>query len=139
MNPSNTKVYYLASPYSHSSKSVQENRRMFITQVAAKLKTQHDLTLICPITQSAEIVKYMPEPDSSGKFSTWQKDDLLFIDISHGVIVCLMEGWHKSVGVTAEINHARANNKDIFYYCPHREEFYTVEEFHKIKNKFIKD
>lgn len=54
-------------------------------------------------------------PSLRGDFKTWETLDLRCVQESDGLIVCLMPGWDKSIGVQAEIAHAESLNKSIYY------------------------
>jgi hypothetical protein len=108
-------VAYLASPYTHKSKSIMKRRERAVTHAAAKL-TEQGYTLICPITTSAQLVQFME--NTSSVWADWEKNDKRLVKVSDFVIVLCLDGWDKSVGVTAEIEYAKALNKSIMYISP---------------------
>ena len=110
------KLIYLASPYSHSSTTVEKWRYGEITRVAAKLHKTHIHSFILPITQSHELKAW--EPKLGGSFAKWRDRDLFFISKSDEVWVVMMEGWKESVGVTAEIDYAIKKDIPVKYLNP---------------------
>ena len=109
------KLIYIASPYSHKSKSVMKNRVATVSKVAAILTKKYKFAMFLPITQSAEMVKY--EPSLGGDFKSWESIDIFMVkEKADEVWVILMEGYDTSIGVTAEIECARRHNKPIKYF-----------------------
>lgn len=96
---------YLASPYSHRNKEIREIRAELATGTAALLISK-GVPTYSPITQSVEIAKYLKDKkNTSWKF--WKTQDLALLDKSDALIVLTIKGYDKSVGVTAEIEHAK--------------------------------
>lgn len=108
------RLIYLASPYSHKEKLIQEHRYKLITHVAARLTHQHGYAMFLPITQSHQLVEALPT-QLSGTFQKWQDIDLYMVEKADELWVCTMPGWRESVGVTAEIEHAKTLGKPIYY------------------------
>lgn len=111
------KQVYLASPFSHKSKLMMKARFEEINKIAADLHLKYPHAFICPITCSATLKKYQPKLIGTD-FAYWAARDLKFIDTSEELWVVTMESWQDSVGVTAEIQHAKATNKPVFYVDP---------------------
>ncbi len=101
------KLIYIASPYSHKDKAIENYRYKEITRIAAKLHKRYDHAFILPITQSYQVNTW--EPSLGGSFSKWRDRDLLFISKSDEVWVVMLEGWQESIGVKAEIAFATEN------------------------------
>lgn len=102
---SKCKLIYLASPYSHRSKRVEQSRYREINRIAAALHTTYDHAFILPITQSHILRKY---EDSLGTtFKAWCERDLRFIKACDEVWVVKLKGWDTSVGIKAEIAFAK--------------------------------
>lgn len=109
------KVYYLASPYSHNS-SVQVYIRYREQQrLHAKLITNYNAIILAPIEMCHMMSERFRLPTG---YEFWKRRDRTFIDRSDGVIVCLMDGWKESIGVTDEIVHAKATGKEVLYLDP---------------------
>lgn len=110
------RLSYLASPYTHKSLRVQNKRLKDVTIVGAILTLRGE-ALITPITTSAELIKYMPNI-GSGFIGFWDKLDLFYISKCNHVFVLKLDGWDKSIGVTAEVEYAKALDIPITYLEP---------------------
>ncbi len=119
------KVYYFASPYSHPSKEVVVERYERVILAAWELITKKKYTLIEPIAMSHEKATRYEMPTD---FVFWGKMDKLLISKTDGVIVCMLEGWQESKGVTQEIAFAKERGLPVFYYCPTSSKFVTKDE-----------
>jgi hypothetical protein len=112
-------LVYLASPYSYESKIpfvsalVKYARYVRITRIGAKLTEERDIALICPITQSHQLGKYMV--DNDGGFDRWRTVDLSYIAKCDQLIVVKMAGWEESIGVQEEIKYAKRKKIPIEY------------------------
>ena len=111
------KQVYVCSPYSHPDNAVRVERYNQINLIAGLLHVWHRHAFILPITQSVKVCEYAPQLD--GSFGEWKDRDLCFIDNSQEVWVICMDGWKESIGVQAEIAHARKLGKPIRYIDPH--------------------
>ena len=107
--------FYLASPYSHKSDRIRISRGDRVTKYGAKL-IKAGVLIYAPITTSREFVR--SEPSLGNGFETWESLDLTFVQLSSGVIVYMLPGWEKSIGVRAEIDFAKEIRKDIYYMEP---------------------
>lgn len=110
------KFIYVASPYTHKHKHVEKFREREVTRVAAKLTKRYGYAMFLPITQSHQMVKFMPE--LGGKFQSWAKIDLHMVGLADELWVVKLDGWDQSVGVIAEIEHAKKLKKPIKYINP---------------------
>lgn len=113
---------YLASPYSHNIGSESERqmvrnfRALTITRIAIQLKQKYNVVFFLPITQSHAMKEI---DDSLGtNFDAWEADDLCAIDHCDEVWVAKLDGWKESIGVCAEIAHAKKTNKPVKYINP---------------------
>lgn len=107
---------YLASPYSHPDKKVEDERYQLVAQVAANL-VDHGHLIFCPITHARPMAPYRqlkPRLNGSG-FNSWEHMDLEFIKRCDELWVVCLEGWDKSVGVQAETKFARSCGKPVRY------------------------
>lgn len=98
------KLIYLASPFSHKDKNIEESRFKDITLIAALLEKKYGYAMFLPITQSYAMVKMVPS--LGGEFKSWEKIDLFMVGKSDELWVVKLEGWENSKGVKAEIKHA---------------------------------
>lgn len=105
-----SKLVYLASAYTVKTGYFKRLRMWLrfrkVTKIAAKL-TDQGYFLLCPITQSHEIAKFL----SKGRRRDWEfwKDlDTEMIRNCSRLFVCLdIPGWEKSTGVQAELEICR--------------------------------
>lgn len=107
------KTVYLASPYSHRNRSVEVKRYLDVTKVAALLTRDLGVPMFLPITQSYKMVEMIPA--LGGSFEKWKKIDLTWVGRSDELWVVMLDGWDKSIGVLAEIRHAKRLKKKIRY------------------------
>lgn len=108
------KVYYLASPYSHKDPKVLCARYEEQGRIAAHLISKGYL-VIAPIEMCHHLSQKYKLP---GGYEYWQERDREFISRSDAVIVCKMDGWKESVGVTDEIEYAKSLGKQVQYLDP---------------------
>lgn len=120
-----TKLVYVASPYSPTSKLgklplirtiIKAYRNYRITKIIGKLQELFDYAFIGPITQSHQTGKYMKNHD--GGFETWRTRDLTYISKCDTLWVVTLNGWNKSKGVLEEIKFAKKQKIDIWYVHP---------------------
>jgi hypothetical protein len=105
-----SKLYYLASPYSHKNPFIRAYRYLAVDYAAAVL-TDQGFRLLEPISMCHhKTVNYNME---SG-YEFWKVRDRGFIDVSDGVIVLTMPGWLRSIGVMDEIDHANDQDKPVY-------------------------
>ncbi len=108
-------LVYLACPYSHPSKDVEQWRYEESTKAAAWLINEKALNIFSPITHSHPLRML---GGCSGNWKFWEKIDREYIDVSHRLIVLLLDGWKGSVGVQAEIEIASKKGLKIDYLLP---------------------
>lgn len=126
------KTVYLASPYSHDRKEIMNAREAHVTRVAAALMSKHRVSFFLPITQSAAMQRYNPTL-GDGSFAFWADIDLHEVALRDETWVVQLEGWDKSIGVLAEIKHAKKLGKPVYYINPR-----TLKK-RKAKNKVYDD
>lgn len=107
-------VYYLSSPYSSPDPEVVNRRYLEIDEIGYKL-LMRGITLIEPIAAShMKSLKFKMPSDAAW----WRTHYTRQIAVSTGVIVAMMDGWDKSVGVQEEIAIAKKMGKVVIYYNP---------------------
>lgn len=104
-------MIYLASPYSHSDKTIVEKRVEIISKYAAKLLSKR-MHCVSPILIGTTIFKYATLPSD---FEFWQHLSYDLLKRCDMIIVLKLEGWQESIGVQAEINFAIKNNIKVEY------------------------
>lgn len=111
--PQNEKtLVYLATPYSHESEEVREQRFNNVNKYAAEL-IKKGFHVYSPISHSHPINKVGNLP-TSWKF--WKEHDEAILQHCKKLIVLCQEGWKESVGVQAEIEIAQSYRIPVEYY-----------------------
>jgi len=91
------KLVYLACPYSHPDKLVRVERFEAANRCAAILMRLGAL-VFSPISHFHPIAEHgLPEG-----WEFFERFDMVFLELSKAVLVCAVDGWQKSRGVTAE-------------------------------------
>lgn len=103
------KKIYLASPYSHDSAFIREERFLQVCKKAAELMLDGHI-VFSPIAHSHPISKFIGNPNDS---DFYLKQDFSFIEWCDEVWVFAIGGWTESRGVTAEINQAALSGKPV--------------------------
>ncbi len=106
-------LWYLATPYSKYPAGVEQAFIDAAKQGAMLIK--HGINIICPITMSHPFAVHA---GMSGDFEMWEKLDFAIIDNCKSVIVCQLDSWDKSTGVTKEIAYAKSLGKPVYYMLP---------------------
>lgn len=105
------KLYYLASPYSHKDATIRKRRAEDVTCAAVSL-LRHGIFTFAPIAYNEPWEKY----NLPGDWTFWCDFDKKFIErCDGGLIVLMLDGWEKSVGVNAEVAHAKSLGLPIFF------------------------
>lgn len=103
-------LYYLASPYTHPDRDVMDERAEVVTKAAVDL-LRLGVFVFAPIAYNAPWEKY----NLPGNWTFWEDFDKAFVSRMDGIIVLQIDGWDKSVGVTAEIQFAKENGLPVYY------------------------
>ena len=104
-------LIYLAVPYSHPDIEVREERFGAVNRAAAKLMEQ-GLHVFSPISHSHPI---SIEGNLPTNWEYWEAYDRVFLNASNKLIVLMLDGWDKSVGVSGEIEIAKELGIEIEY------------------------
>jgi hypothetical protein len=99
-----SKLYYLASPYTHENTKIMKTRFINVCKLSAILlkKGIHNL---CPIASSHPTAKYGKIVSTVWK--DWAKLDLNFLKRCDGILISMLDKeWYKSVGMKAEFEYA---------------------------------
>lgn len=104
------KLLYLASPFSHSDREVMYERTRLATNATIKLFNS-GFAIFSPIAYNGSWI----DEDVPGDWNFWKTFDELLISKMDGLIVLMLPGWDKSIGVTAEIEYAKSLNLPIEY------------------------
>jgi hypothetical protein len=107
-------VIYLAVPYSHPDPDVMEKRYLAANKTAYRLMV-YGHAVFSPISQSHPIEQTVGVRKN---WDFWRYQDLTILDRCDTLFILCLDGWKESVGVTEEIEYARANDIDIIYLRP---------------------
>lgn len=106
--------WYLASPYSHPSVNIREQRAR-----AARDATYHALrqgyVTFSPIHATHDIACAHSLPKDA---AWWESYNSRYLDKCAGVIVLQLDGWRESVGVGTELDFADARDLTVLYMRP---------------------
>ena len=109
-----TKVYYIASPYSHKSKRMMNRRYLAVDKAAAKLCLSGFL-LIEPISMCHyKSLKF----DMPTGYEYWKNRDRKFVSMCDGILILTIPGWDTSTGVKDEVAYAQVLGKEVIYLDP---------------------
>ena len=117
-----TKVYYLASPYSHDSEFIK-NFRYLAVDYAASILNKLGYHLIEPISMCHDKSKSYDLPSG---YRYWKTRDRNFVKMSDGIIVFNLPGTIESIGVQDEIQFAQKHGKKEIFLQP--EDLFLPEE-----------
>ena len=98
-------MIYLASPYTHPESNERWHRARCACIAAGQLMKQGH-HIFSPIAHSHAIMSMVDRLPHDWEF--WRAWDLHFIDHATHLWVLLLPSWRESVGVQAEIKHARS-------------------------------
>src|ERR1035437_3044741 len=106
---------YLACPYSTPNPEEKEWRYKQVTLAAAWLTKQYGLTVFSPITHSHPMHTI---GKCEGDWKFWEKIDRNYLAVSKELIVVMLEGWDRSIGLVAEQALAETAGIPVRYLCP---------------------
>lgn len=106
---------YLASPYSHDSAAVREERYRMACHAAAVLMELGEIVL-SPICHSHPIEVVGIGRVMSGDF--WKRQDIPLLRHAAGLIVLKLDGWQESKGIKWEIETAEALHIPVSFIDP---------------------
>lgn len=106
------RLIYLASPYTHKSKYVRNQRRL-ANQAACAFFTDEaypNILVYSPLAHWGQIAdQYGLPPD----FDFWAQRDFFIIQKSSAVWVLPLDGWQNSKGISLELEYARDINRPV--------------------------
>jgi len=100
-----TKLIYLASPYTHSDKEIVESNYKLVSEIAANMVAD-GYVVFSPISYGHNLLNFKEMPSN---WEFWFKFCVTFLLKCDKMLVCTMPGWEKSVGVKEEIEIASAH------------------------------
>jgi uncharacterized protein DUF1937 len=105
--------WYLATPYSKWPGGDLERAAHCASWLAGKC-IERGVTVYSPIAHSHPI-----NVATQGLVGfDWLKFDKKFVDLSHGALIALFDGWDESVGVKMEIGWFRDSGKPMYFLDP---------------------
>lgn len=110
------KLIYLASPYSHPSPAIRQQRFEAACAAAATLMKSGYL-VFSPIAHSHPIAKCLGR-ECELDFNLWLDLDKRILPICDILAILTIEGWQSSRGVRAEVEMARRQNRTVRYLSP---------------------
>lgn len=116
------RLVYLASPYTGPPEI--EEQRFIEASKASLFFLQQGVFHYSPIASCHPLRHFGKLP---GDWHFWADFDRNFIDHCDEVWVLCIEGWDKSVGVTAEINYALSKEKTIKYVYKHGDVYSVLD------------
>lgn len=107
-------LVYLAVPYTHPDKAVQQARFEAVNKMASRLMMQ-GLKIFSPISHTHPIAMAGEMPTG---WEFWRDFDFAYLTHCYKLMVYKLEGWDRSTGVTAEIKMATELGLEIEYIEP---------------------
>lgn len=104
-------MIYIASPYTHVDKHIEQSRYEAVCAYAAHLIAQGRMA-ISPVIVGHNIIGYEKLP---GDFAFWRDYSFELLAPCKEVHVLRFPGWKESVGVNSEIVFATNHNIPISY------------------------
>lgn len=105
-------MIYLASPYTHPDPLEMQYRFHQVCNACAYLMSLGKV-VYSPIAHNHYLAQNFSLPHD---WNFWQNFDCHMIDRADEVWVFTIDGWHKSVGVQAEIIYAINAGKPVVYF-----------------------
>jgi hypothetical protein len=105
-------MIYIASPYSDENPQIRAYRWQRVAIYAAHL-IEEGYHAYSPICHSEGIRAHVPTLGPT--FAFWRAVDLDFLSRCDSLHVLMLDGWEKSVGVSAEIDEARRLRIPVSY------------------------
>ena len=101
-------MIYLASPYSHEDKKVEQQRFDAACEAAACFVNK-GIKVFSPIAHSHQLTSH----GARGDWEYWKEFDLGMINVCDSMYVLTLDGWRDSVGVQAEIDYALSHGLTV--------------------------
>lgn len=103
---------YIASPYTHKSELVRQERYEAAMKYLAWLITKRKEIAYSPIVHCHELgIKYNLPKEAD----FWERFDANFIVPAKAVHILCIDGWEKSKGIEIETKLAQLVHKPLFY------------------------
>ncbi|WP_339026625.1 DUF1937 family protein [Bradyrhizobium symbiodeficiens] len=112
-----TKIVYLACPYTDASADVREERFRAATRAATKL-IEKGLVVFSPITMTHPIDIEMAGAAGTLGSEYWGKFDEAFMSACSELAILKIEGWDTSLGVARELRFFEARGLPVWFVDP---------------------
>lgn len=109
-------MIYLASPYSHDSADIRNDRHRKVLRAAAALMN-HDQKVYSPIVHGHALHTHIKSALAEDH-AWWMTHCNEMVDKCESMTVFCIDGWKESKGVQMEIARARMTCKPINYLWP---------------------
>ena len=106
-----SKLIYLASPYSHPDDEVREDNYIVVSNIAAEMVSNGNV-VFSPISYGHNLLEFKDMPSN---WEFWFNFCVTFLLKCDKLVVCKMPGWENSIGVTEEIEIARNCGIEVEY------------------------
>ena len=107
------KFYYLASPYSKYPRGL-ETAYHDACKIPMFLQ-ENGLHIFSHIVHSHGPSYYAEDPNNKTSHDFWLTIDFKWVKLSRGLIVCMLESWKESYGISKEIELANSLGKPVYY------------------------
>ena len=105
-------MIYVASPYSHPDKEIQEERYRIVSGACARLVAEGHIAF-SPITYGHTLIGFRDMP---GDWAFWNKFCISFLSKCEVIVVLMIPGWGGSQGIREEIRYAEQNGINVIYW-----------------------
>jgi hypothetical protein len=120
------RLVYVASPYSHPDKMVEEMRNIGVAVATGYLMNKYlDKSFYSPICHTHPIATVCKLP---GHWEFWKQFDETMLSRCNECWVLMLDGWQQSKGVTAEIGIAVELGLPVKYVKPLGDGDYVVTD-----------
>jgi hypothetical protein len=104
-------VIYIASPYTHESKYIREERFKSVSYYTY-LQIKEGKVVFSPITYGHTLTYFGDLPTD---WEFWEKLCISFLDKCNELHILTLEGWEESRGIKMEIEYAKKKGIPIKY------------------------
>jgi len=105
-------MVYLASPYTHSSHAIQEERFLAVSRIVAHFLPINRAPVFSPILYAHELAKNF---SLATDFQSWLRFNNAMLRLSNELWVLRLDGWEESKGVKHELAVAEFIGTPIHY------------------------
>lgn len=118
------KLIYIASPYSHPNREVEETRNTAVATATGYLMNAYpELSFFSPICHTHPIATVCKLP---GHWEYWKQYDEAMLSRCNELWVLCIDGWETSKGVTAELELAKNLGLRVQHIIPQINGTYAV-------------